>query len=188
MSDLESDIRITPEWFLEYVRAFTGGQIALDVCTEPSNPTGAADFFALPTNGLVHPWVYVADQAAARTRVPIALALCWGNIPYSIGQVIQWAEKAAAEARLGAEILLLTKDDCRPKWNAYLRANTDARCRIAKAIGFLEPDGNGGYTQLTGPRWGSCLWYFGRHRRRFERVFGPLGEVIHGLGPLEVSP
>lgn len=173
-----SDVRITPAWLLDMVRAFAGGEIALDVCTEADNPTRARIFYALSqgTNGLTQPWAFEAQGGQ-----------CWGNVPYSVGQVAQWAAKAVREARVGAEILLLTKDDCRTKWNAYLRENADARCRIARGVGFLEPDGNGGYAQLVGPRWGECLWYFGRRRRRFARVFGAIGEVIHGLGPLEAA-
>jgi hypothetical protein len=105
------------------------------------------------------------------------------NPPYSTGQVEHWAKKAIAEAHGSLEVLFLTKDDCRPKWNWLLRENSDARCRISRGVGFLEPNGNGGYTQLVAPRWGSCLWYLGRRRRRFEQVFSAIGEVIHGLGP-----
>jgi hypothetical protein len=187
-----SDIRITPAWLLDLVRAFAGGEIALDVCTEPSNPARAQAFYALPTSGLDEDWTG-ALRAAERRSTRALISVAWANVPYSREQVQRWAEKAVREARAGAEILFLTKDDCRTGWNLFLRENADARCRIAKGIGFLEPDGEGGYRKLPGPRWGECLWYFGRHRRRFERVFsaplagrkGPLGEVTHLLGPQE---
>ncbi len=177
----DSDRRLTPEWLLNLVREFAGGQIALDVCTEPHNPTGAETFFHPGGScGLAVVW-HSALQRLGDWRIPVA----WANVPYSTGQVARWSQKAVDEARLGAEILLLTKDDCRPKWNRFLRDNADARCRIAKGVGFLEPDEAGGFRQLVGPQWGSCLWLFGRHRRRFERIFGAIGEVIHGLGPQE---
>jgi hypothetical protein len=187
MSDVAkaSDVRLTPDWFLEYVRAFAGGPIALDVCTEPSNPTKADAYCCLEdgNDGLLIDWSLTLRSVA---YVPgWAMRLAWANVPYSAGQVIKWAGKAAHEARRDVESLLLTKDDCRPRWNRFLLDNADARCRIARGVGFLEPDGNGGFRQLVGPRWGSCLWYFGRHRRRFERVFGPLGEITHLLGPQE---
>ncbi len=179
-----SDIRITPRWLLDKVREFAGGQIALDVCTEPDNPTEAATFYHAGigggTNGLCEPWHLHLQYA-----VPCAIRVAWANVPYSRDQVQLWADKAVREARDGAEILFLTKDDCRTKWNAFLRDNADARCRIARGVGFLEPDGDGGYTQLVGPRWGECLWLFGRHRRRFERVFGSIGEITNFLGPQE---
>lgn len=172
----ESDIRLTPEPWLAIVRQFGDGVIALDVCTEADNPTRANVFYslALGVDGLKEPWAFDA-----------AGGLAWGNVPYSAGQVIRWSQKAAVEARRGCEILLLTKDDCRTKWNRFLRENADARCRAERSLGFAEPDGAGGYKQNPAPAWGSCFWYFGRRRRRFELVFSAIGEVIHGLGPVE---
>lgn len=170
----ESDVRITPAWLLDMVREFAGGQIGLDPCTEPHNPTDALMYFTSEMDGLNERW-------GGPER-----GLIWVNPPYSTGQVIAWATKSAASALNGAEILFLTKDDCRPKWNRFLRDNADERCRIDKGVGFLEPDEDGGFRQLVGPQWGSCLWYFGRHRRRFGRVFSRIGEVIHGLGPQEL--
>lgn len=168
-----TDIRITPKWLLDVAREFAGGPFALDPCTEADNPTEADSFLTEKHNGLAVRWC--PDGGTV-----------WCNPPYSRGSVITWAHKAVKEARDGAEILFLTKDDCRTGWNAYLKANADARCRIARGVGFLEPDEeNGGYTQLVGPMWGSCLWMFGRRRRRFDRVFSPIGEIVHGLGPLE---
>lgn len=174
---IDSDIRITPDWLLDIVREFGRGCIALDVCTQPENPAKADEFYCLEqgTDGLIENW-----------GVDAGGGLCWGNVPFSRGQVIVWANKAVREAQFGAEILVLTKDDCRTKWNRLLVSNSDARCRVERGVGFLEPDGAGGYRKLPGSPWGSCIWYFGRQRRRFERFFSPLGEVIHGLGPVEV--
>lgn len=182
-----SDIRITPAWLLDMVREFAGGPIALDVCTQPDNPAAADTYCCLEdgNDGLLIDWDLTLRSAPSYPGRVIRLA--WANVPYSTGQVIKWAGKAFHEATRGAEILMLTKDDCRPQWNRFLLRNADARCRIAKGVGFLEPDGDGGYTQLVGPRWGSCLWYFGRHRRRFERIFSTVGEVTQLLGPQEAA-
>lgn len=174
--DLASDKRITPEWLLAKVREFGGGAIALDACTEEDNPTGADNFFTYERNGLKRGW-----------HALVGSNLTWCNTPYSRGSVILWASKAVKEARLGAEILFLTKDDCRTSWNAYLLNNADGRCRIARGVGFLEPDGKGGYHKMVGPMWGSCCWYFGRQRRRFERIFSTIGEVTLLHGPQEVD-
>lgn len=181
-----SDIRITPDWLLDIVREFAGGAIALDLCTQADNPARAYRFYTEDDDGLSMSW------ASALRQMPLhrdwLISVGWGNVPYSAGQVIRWATKVVHEAREGADILLLTKDDCRTRWNRFLVQNVDARCRIAKGVGFLQPDGEGGYEKLSPPRWGECLWYFGRNRRRFARVFGGIGEVIHGLGPVEVQP
>lgn len=165
----ESDIRITPEWLLDVVRDFCGGPIPLDVCTEQDNPTKALAFYV--SDGLARGWPYTF----------------WCNPPYSRGQVEKWAMHAITEARLGACGIMLTKDDCRTAWNRLLMENADCRCRINRGVGFLEPDGKGGYSQLNGPMWGSALWYFGPQRRRFDRVFSRIGEVTHLLGPQEVQ-
>jgi hypothetical protein len=172
--DLASDKRITPKWLLDYARELGDGQIMLDVCTEPGNPTGATAYFTYAHNGLERDWAGISNGG-----------LTWCNTPYSRGSVMLWADKAVQEARRGCEILLLTKDDCRVSWNAFLRNNADARCRIARGVGFLEPDGEGGYRKMVGPMWGSCLWYFGLRRRRFARIFGAIGEISHLLGPQE---
>lgn len=166
----ESDVRITPEWLLERVRAFCGGPIPLDVCTEADNPTKALTYFCERGDEL--PWEFWP---------------AWCNGPYSRGSVERWGNKAIHEARQGCEVLFLTKDDCRTGWNKLLRDNADVRLRIEGSVGFLEPDGKGDYRPMPGASWGTSLWYFGARRRRFVRVFGDLGEVTQLLGPQEVE-
>jgi hypothetical protein len=172
----ESDRRLTPEWLIALAREFGGGTIALDVCTEPRNPTGAEMFYTSVDNGLERDWL---DYACG--------GLVWCNCPFSIGQVQLWSDKCVLEARLGCEILLLTKDDCRTSWYAFLNENADLRCRIRRGVGFSEPDGNGGWRKMPAPSWGHALHYFGRQRRRFTRIFGAIGEVTQLLGPQESS-
>lgn len=171
-----SDVMITPKWLADIVREFADDAISLDVCTQPDNPLAAKRFFSgngtPQDDGLIQLW----DRHGVN----------WANPPYSRGQVIRWATKAVREARDGCEIIMLTKDDCRTEWNGVLKSNADARCRIAKGVGFLEPDPEGGYRPLPGASWGSALWYFGHRRRRFERVFSRIGEVTHLLGPQEI--
>jgi hypothetical protein len=171
----DSDVRITPRWVVDVVRSFCGDRPLLDVCTQPDNPIGADAFYSLAVGrcGMSTKWTYVFGERY----------IAWCNPPFSRGQVQRWAERAVEQALLGAEILMLTKDDCRTSWSRYLRNNADARCRIDRGVGFLEPDGNGGYKQLVGPQWGSCIWYWGPRRRRFDRIFGAIGEVTHLLGP-----
>lgn len=160
----ESDRRITPPWLLDVVRDFA--PITLDPCTEPHNPTGAHMFWT--SGGLEGSWA----------------GFVWVNPPFSRGEVQRWAEKCVSESS-DCEIILLTKDDCRTSWNRYLVDNADARCRIQRGVGFLEPAEDGTWKQLVGPSWGTALWYWGRRRRRFARVFGAIGEVTQLLGPQE---
>lgn len=46
---------LTPAYVLEPVRDLLGG-IDLDPCTEPDNPTGAAQWYSLPNDGAALPW------------------------------------------------------------------------------------------------------------------------------------
>lgn len=47
---------LTPEYVLEPLRSMFGGQIGLDPCTEPDNPTKALHFYHLPMDGCALPW------------------------------------------------------------------------------------------------------------------------------------
>lgn len=177
----ESDRRLTPPWLLDVVRVFA--PIALDPCTEPHNPTGALEWMAIDENcdGLASRWSTKLDGAPFGAE-----GLCYVNPPFSRGQVSLWAGKCLHEAvAYGREIILLTKDDCRTTWNRYLTDNADVRCRVHRGAGFLEPAADGTWKQLVGPSWGTALWYWGRRRRRFARVFGAIGEVTQLLGPQE---
>jgi hypothetical protein len=102
-----------------------------------------------------------------------------------------------AQARAGAEILLLTVADCRTGWHRTLAENCDARCQLYGSVGFLDPihaaiavlDAAEGlprkYRKLPGYERGVAVWYFGQRRRRFGAIWGEAGEIIHGLGPQE---
>ncbi len=178
-AEKDTDVRITPSELWQSVLELAGQRLICDVCTEPNNPLKAARFFTEKTNGLTSPW--------ARTASDIWRFFYFGNVPYSHGQVQRWAEKFTREARgYGLECLMLTQADVSTGWYAYLRDNADARCHLSKRVVFLEPDGEGGYRKCEGgAKFGSQLSYWGPRRRRFARIFGALGEVIHGLGPAE---
>ena len=175
----DTDVRITPPELWSAVVDFKGQRLVCDVCTEENNPLNAARFFTERTNGLKAVW--------ARNTSDLWRFLYWGNVPYSHGQVLKWAEKFTREARYyGLECLMLTQADVSTGWYAYLRDNVDARCHLGTRVAFLEPDGQGGYQKCeSGAKFGSAVWYWGPRRRRFARIFGALGEVLHGLGPQE---
>lgn len=167
----ESDSRMTPGWLLDVVRRFDA--IELDPATDENNHARAHAFYTEDDDGLGKAW-HVDG-------------LVWLNPPWSRGSVLTWASKAIREARSGAEILMLTLADVRTGWHRLLVDNADARCNIGRSVGFLEPLPGGGYKQLLGHTMGCAVWYFGPRRRRFARVFGPVGEVIQGLGPCELE-
>lgn len=170
----DSDIRLTPEWLLAPVREF--GDIYLDPCAEPSNTVGAAVFFTFDDDGLNRSW---SDYHGC---------LVFVNPPYSRGQIMMWARKAVAEALTRrADIMFLVPSDTSTRWFAYLRENCDSYCLLSKRVGFMRPDGSGGYEPLPGAKFGSAIFYFGQQRRRFTRVFSQYGHVLQSMGPQEVQ-
>lgn len=176
----ESDVRITAPWLWDVILAFAGEREVCDVCTEEDNPLRAPRFFTARTNGLASPWATTVQHVYRWTH--------YGNVPYSAGQVAQWQDKFTREGRLGLECLMLTQCDVSTGWYASIRENADARCHLGRRVTFLEPDGAGGYRPCKGgAKFGSQVAYWGPRRRRFARVFGAVGEVIHGLGPCELE-
>lgn len=176
----DTDVRITPDWLWQVVLEFAGERAVCDVCTEEDNPLGAKRFFTKRTNGLTSLW----SQALRDLRSTTYFA----NPPYSAGQVVLWADKVTQEARNGLECLLLTQADVSTGWYRVIGDNADARCHLDRRVSFLEPGPTGGYRPCKGgAKFGSQISYFGPRRRRFTRVFGAIGEVLHGLGPTEES-
>jgi hypothetical protein len=176
----ETDVRITPDPLWSVVLEFKGQRRICDVCTEADNPLGADRFFTEKDNALACRWATTYSEVFDWTY--------WDNCPYSRGQVIQFARCSVRWARVGLEILMLTQADVSTNWYAYLRANSDARCHLDKRVGFLKPDGIGGYERADGSaKFGSAIWYWGPRRQRFARIFGAHGEVLHGLGPEETA-
>lgn len=89
---LPTDRRLTEDYVLDAVRAVLGGPIALDVCTERDNPTGALLWLypeAHDSRDL--DWslelAYVADRCEHHAGL-------WMNPPFS--DPLEWAERWAA--------------------------------------------------------------------------------------------
>lgn len=174
----DTDVRITPDWLWAAVREHAGTRSVCDVCTEPNNPLNADRYYTESMNGLEAKW--------ATTLYDLRSTTYWGNVPFSRGQVLQWADKFVREARRGLECILLTQADVSTEWYAFIRDNADVRCHLSKRVQFLEPNGKGGYRPCKGgAKFGTQCAYFGPRRRRFTRVFGALGEILHGVGPSE---
>lgn len=177
----DTDVRITPPWLWQLVRDFAGERRICDVCTEPTNPLNADAFYTEATNGIASRWAQTARDVFTWTF--------WCNPPYSAGHVIEWADKAVREARAyPLEILMLTQADVSTGWYRFIRDNADARCHLGRRVQFLEPDGIGGFRPCKGgAKFGSQIAYLGPRRRRFARIFGGHGEILHGLGPQEIE-
>ena len=81
---------LTPSYILEPIRDALGG-IGLDPCTEPDNPTLAAQFYAPPQDGCALPW-------------DAATVFC--NPPYGEARA-RWVARCIAEGALRKVALLI---------------------------------------------------------------------------------
>lgn len=81
---------LTPGYVLEPVRDLLGG-IDLDPCTEPDNPTKAAQFYCLPADGCALPW----DAETV-----------WCNPPYGEARD-RWVDRCIAEGTRRQVLLLI---------------------------------------------------------------------------------
>src|SRR4051812_31309757 len=88
--DHPNQTQLTPGYVLEPVREALG-EIELDPCTEPENPTGAERFYALPDDGLSLPW----DAATI-----------YVNPPYGKARE-PWVERCIHAASEGRRVVLL---------------------------------------------------------------------------------
>lgn len=149
----------TPLVVLERVRKV--GPIILDPCSNPWSITNAlivrdgyekgcgleADWLALSNGGLV-----------------------FVNPPYGHGQMKQWAEKIAHEAKRGCEIIAIVKGDFSTQWWGIVREDATAICYWSKRIKF----GGGAHSAGT---FASAVFYYGDRPLVFETAFSDVGDV-----------
>lgn len=119
----------TPPWLLEKVREIFGRPIALDPCTNPDNPTGAASFYTKKENGLLLPWE------------PFTFV----NPPYG-RELPTWVDKVIEEYRGSPNrafvVPMLVLAPCRPEVRWYNRLSYFAtnRCIFDQRIQFVNPE------------------------------------------------
>jgi len=82
---------LTPAYVLEPIRKLLGGEIGLDPCTEPDNPTRSERFYCLPADGAALPW----DAASV---------FC--NPPYGEARN-RWVDRCIAEGCRRPVVLLI---------------------------------------------------------------------------------
>jgi phage N-6-adenine-methyltransferase len=157
----KSRVWITPERVLAPVRAFFGGQIGLDPCTEPDNPTRARHFFTEEQNGLVQDW---------------GIAGVFVNPPYGRDLAV-WVQKIAAEAEKEVQIVALlpgNRTETAYFQKYVLSRDLRAMCFVRKRLAFLRPDGS----PAGANPYGSVLYMYGGSRYWFWAQFSELGRVI----------
>jgi phage N-6-adenine-methyltransferase len=146
---------------LSLVKQMFGGQIGLDPCTVPTNPTGAKHYFTMRDNCLWQSWA--------------GLGHVFVNPPFS--RPVPFLEKMNAEYRSGhiESAIVLLPSRCRQDRAAgMLLRQSDASCLWNERINYIDAA-----TQrlVRGANFASSLDYFGPDADRFEAIFCPWGEV-----------
>ena len=155
---------LTPEWVLDLVRAHAHGPIALDPCTEPSNPTKAR--------------VYYTDGALEYPWNPHARGPVYVNPPYG-RQLSKWANTIADESsRLYNDFFVLVPARPDTKWFQTLAARAHRIALFSKRIKFHHPSRPG----ARSPGFPSAMIYIGSNRGRFDEVFAPVALVVTPMG------
>lgn len=163
LSSCRTDWR-TPAVVLDLVRQL--GPIGLDPAGHQESLVGAAVEYRLARgdDGLVMPWT--------------VSGLVYVNPPF--GRALpEWAAKAAAEARKGAEIILLTPARTDTRWWHGTILQADAICYWRGRLTF-----EGAPAPSPFP---SALSYWGPSADRFAEVFGTRGHVALRAAGLDVS-
>jgi len=148
----------SPETILKRVRAV--GDIALDPCTNSTNPTRAPQFITAESDpdGLLSEWKVRADGG-----------LTYCNPPYGRGHADAWACKIVHEAELGCEVIALTRGDMSTR-SARLLINAAHAVCFPPRIKFKGATGS--------PNFSNAIFYFGPRRETFKQAFHDLGPVI----------
>jgi len=176
----------TPEYLLDPVRAYFGGQIPLDVATAPNNPTRARQFYC-PTDA-VNEAAQVAlfdDELVGERTGHDALELPWSpafycNPPYGKALKERWLPRAASQAREGAEgFLLLSCARWEQECLHELMAEANAVCWIGKRVGkhhgrvdFINPETG---DAVKGNTYANMFLAFNVDFERFAEAFGKVG-------------
>lgn len=159
LSSVRMDWR-TPVEVLDRVKYVD--DIALDPCTSLDDPCGAAALFTLECghDGLVLGWTGYGG-------------LVYVNCPYG-RELPRWVAKAVAEARLGAEIILLVPSRTDTRWWGWAYDSCQAVALWRGRLTFA-----GAPAPAPFP---SCLFYWGDRQGRFKRAFADRARVIPGGG------
>lgn len=140
----------TPAAVLEVVQAFA--PIVLDPCANPWSLVPAESWCSSHDggDGLALPWEPFQG-------------LVFVNPPYGRGQILPWVRKAALEADIGAEVVMLVPCSPETAWSRLARVTCDAYVTWDARIAFEGAGGQG----MKGP---SRLYYWGPRAYLFAHV------------------
>ncbi len=158
----------TPRKYVDAIRHFFGGTIALDPCSSEHSIVGATTEFRLPeTDGLAASWNY---------------ATIFVNPPYGADRVRgttirDWLRKCAeAHSERGAQVLALVPVATNTKhWKLYVwGAATGIAFLYDTRLKFLVDGKSGG----KGAPMSCAIVYWGPQYERFKRIFTKFGAVV----------
>ncbi len=156
--DYDSDEWYTPEEYIVAARKVMGA-IDLDPasCDAAQRTVGAARYYTKADDGLKQEW---------SGRV-------WLNPPYSQPSATQFGKKLLAEidADRVTEAVMVQNASTDTAWFHAL-AQRARVCLTRGRINFNREDGGS-----SANRYGQAFFYFGKHEKRFEEVFGAYGLV-----------
>jgi len=153
-----SDVWLTPPWILDAIRA--NYTIALDPCTEPSNPTGALlrlcgqgpDW----DDGLAADWANDLTLFDGDPRISERAGICYVNPPYGgLSRNGPWGLKIEGEAEKGCPIISLLPARTNQSWFQRLARLTFAHhgnvLFLDRRLKFHGADGQPHATQAPFP-------------------------------------
>ena len=143
----------TPQLIRDAVYAFAPMDDVHDPCPGDT-PVGAYLLNAHP-DGLVKQWP--------------ANGVVYVNSPYGTA-LKHWVNKCAVEAAGGCEIIALVTARPDTRWFAQALNTSQSLCLISGRLTFMG-------AQHPAP-FPSCLFYWGIRARRFNKIFGPLGNIV----------
>ena len=149
----------TPDWILAPLYVFAGGDFALDPCSNATSLVKARLALTKEDDSLDCDWD--ADGTI------------FVNPPYSKGAYLAFAQKIAAEAKAGREIVALVPTNCETEAWTDNFWGADAVCFVGRRVRFLK-DGK----PKGSPAGGSALVYFGRRPAAFSMAVEELGKVV----------
>jgi hypothetical protein len=175
----------TPGYIVRLITAFNGGNIAVDPCGAPNNPTNAIrNMFPPHDNGMLGSWK--SD-----------MGLAFVNPPYD--GMLEWSSKCFEECADGVEVILLCPPRVETKWwTNYVAARADAIAfwhgytegmvspyEVPRAdlkqikrsrIQFVSPGTN--VQSKQGNTAASAFVYYGDNVSRFREWFEPFAWVV----------
>lgn len=125
------NVQITPAYVLAPIKQALGGEIALDPCTELSNPTGASTYYTASDDGLSEPW-----------RIGDWLPSVFVNPPYGKARE-PWVDRCIEAGQAGQRVVLLmpAHTDTRIFHAAIGSASSIVFIKGRLKFGILRPNG-----------------------------------------------